>query len=359
MVRNKRGWKALAGATLLLAAGSASASPPKELEEARAAYKQLAASPQGRESPREVQVAKAALKAAETSYKHEKDSTRTRVLSYVALRRIETAGTWGNASLASRQQSEAQAAIQQAQAQQQEGQRRQQLDAEAQRLAQQNEEIQRQAERRQAEEMARSQAEQQTTAQLDAERKAREEAEQKAAAALAELDKANKDLKVREEARGTVLTLSGSVLFASGSSELLPSARDRLSDVADVLKEGEKPLLIEGHTDSTGSDSLNERLSYQRAERVKDFLVTRGVPAQRIDVRGLGEYQPVATNATAEGRANNRRVEIIVERGGQRAVGGSGQQDSSGQPQQQQPADSNPDAQQQHESHDSGQDVPQ
>lgn len=370
MVRSKRGWKALAGATALLAAGSASAGPPKELEEARAAYEQLAASPQGRERPREVQEAKDALKTAEKSYKHDKNSTQTRVLSYVALRRIETAGAWGNASLAARQQSEAQAAMQQAQAQHMEGQRRQQLDAEAQRLAQQNEEIQRQAERRQAEEQARSIAEQQS-AQLESERQAREEAEQKAAAALAELDRANKDLKVREEARGTVLSLSGSVLFASGSSNLLPSARHRLSDVADVLKQGDKPLLIEGHTDSTGSDELNERLSYQRAERVKDFLTTRGVPAERIDVRGMGSYQPVANNNTAEGRANNRRVEIIVERGGQRAVGGSGQQESN-QGQQQQSPGSNPGQQQQspdstpgghHGTHDSdlgaGQDVQQ
>ncbi|NTX64618.1 OmpA family protein [Myxococcus sp. CA051A] len=347
MVRSKRGWKALVGATTLLAAGSASAAPPKELVEARSAYQQLIASPQGRERPREVTEARDALRQAEQAYQDDKDATRTRVLSYVALRKAETAGAWGSAEIAARQQAQAEAALSQAQARQEqqrlsqaqasqqqqandqrlseESSRRQELEAEAQRLAQQNQELQRQTAELQAQQQARSQTEQQSAQQLEAERQARVEAERKASEVLTQLDRANKDLKVREEARGTVLTLSGSVLFASGASDLLPVARDRLADVAQVLKEGDKPLLIEGHTDSQGSDALNERLSYARAERVKEFLINQGVPANRIEARGMGEFRPVATNATAEGRANNRRVEIVVERGGQRAVGGSGQ----------------------------------
>lgn len=352
MVRTKRGWKALVGATTLLAAGSASAAPPKELVEARSAYQQLIASPQGRERPREVTEARDALREAEQAYANDEDSTRTRVLAYVALRRTETAGAWGSAEIAARQQAQAERALSQAQARQEqqrlaqaqaaqqqqlndqrlseESSRRQQLETEAQRLARENQELQRQTAELQAQQQARSQTDQQTTQQLEAERQARLEAERKASAALTQLDRANKDLKVKEEARGTVLTLSGSVLFASGASDLLPVARDRLADVADVLKEGDKPLLIEGHTDSQGSDALNERLSYARAERVKEFLVDQGVPANRIEARGMGEFQPVATNATAEGRANNRRVEIVIERGGQRAVGGSGQEEGTG-----------------------------
>ncbi|MBZ4395363.1 OmpA family protein [Myxococcus faecalis] len=344
MAGSKHGWKALVGASALLVAGSASAAAPKELVEARAAYQQLAASPQGRERPRDVAEARDALRAAEREYQRDEKSQRTRVLSYVALRKAETAGAWGMADIAARQQAQAEVALNQAQAlqeqqrlaqaRQQEGElrlseeaaRRQQVEQEAQQLRAQNEELQRQAQLLQGQQQTQSQADQQAAQQLEAERQARVEAERQAAEAISKLDRANKDLKVREEARGTVLTLSGSVLFASGASDLLPVARDRLADVAQVLKEGDRPLLIEGHTDSQGSDALNERLSYQRAERVKEFLINQGVPANRIEARGMGEYRPVASNSTAEGRANNRRVEIILERGGSRAVGGSGQE---------------------------------
>ncbi|MFY1829883.1 OmpA family protein [Myxococcus fulvus] len=344
MAGSKHGWKALVGASALLMAGSASAAAPRELVEARAAYQQLAASPQGRERPRDVAEARDALRAAEREYQRDEKSQRTRVLSYVALRKAETAGAWGMADIAARQQSQAEVALSQAQAlqeqqrtaqaRQQEGElrlseeaaRRQQVEQEAQQLRAQNEELQRQAQLLQGQQQTQSQADQQAAQQLEAERQARVEAERQAAEAISKLDRANKDLKVREEARGTVLTLSGSVLFASGASDLLPVARDRLADVAQVLKEGDRPLLIEGHTDSQGSDALNERLSYQRAERVKEFLINQGVPANRIEARGMGEYRPVASNSTAEGRANNRRVEIVLERGGSRAVGGSGQE---------------------------------
>ncbi|WP_426733983.1 OmpA family protein [Myxococcus faecalis] len=348
MAGSKHGWKALVGASALLVAGSASAAAPKELVEARAAYQQLAASPQGRERPRDVAEARDALRAAEREYQRDEKSQRTRVLSYVALRKAETAGAWGMAAIAARQQAQAEVALNQAQAlqeqqrlaqaRQQEGElrlseeaaRRQQVEQEAQQLRAQNEELQRQAQLLLGQQQTLSQADQQAAQQLEAERQARVEAERQAAEAIARLDRANKDLKVREEARGTVLTLSGSVLFASGASDLLPAARDRLADVAQVLKEGDRPLLIEGHTDSQGSDALNERLSYQRAERVKEFLINQGVPANRIEARGMGEYRPVASNSTAEGRANNRRVEIILERGGSRAVGGSGQEQQPG-----------------------------
>ncbi|MCP3099072.1 OmpA family protein [Myxococcus sp. K15C18031901] len=340
MVRSKRGWKALIGATALLAAGGASAKEPQELSEARSAYKELVSSRQGRERPREVSEARTALKKAEQAYRRDEDSQKVRVLSYVALRKAETAAALGDADLAARQLAQAQSQLAQGQALQQqasrmrqqdvsrqeewsrqqqagaqqlseESARRQQLEAETQRLASENQVLQ------------------QRTAELEAERQASMDAERKASEALSQLEQANKDLRVSEEARGTVLTLSGSVLFASGKSELLPVARQRLSDVAEVLKQSDNPLLIEGHTDSQGSDELNQRLSYQRAERVKDYLMDRGIPGDRIQVRGLGEYQPVASNSTAEGRANNRRVEIVVERG-QRAVGGSGEKQGTG-----------------------------
>jgi outer membrane protein OmpA-like peptidoglycan-associated protein len=112
-----------------------------------------------------------------------------------------------------------------------------------------------------------------------------------------------------------VITLSGSVLFASNQSTLLPEARSRLEQVADVLlTTSERSIIVEGHTDSQGSDAHNLALSQRRADAVRNSLVQRGYQADLIQARGLGEGQPIASNSDANGRANNRRVEIIIER---------------------------------------------
>jgi outer membrane protein OmpA-like peptidoglycan-associated protein len=137
---------------------------------------------------------------------------------------------------------------------------------------------------------------------------AREEADRRAAAALEEL------AAVKREERGLVLTLSGSVLFKSNEATLLPEAQSRLQQVATALNETKgSAIVIEGHTDSQGSDTFNQALSEKRAQTVKDFLVKSGYDASLIQVSGMGEANPVADNASAEGRANNRRVEIIVK----------------------------------------------
>jgi OOP family OmpA-OmpF porin len=81
-----------------------------------------------------------------------------------------------------------------------------------------------------------------------------------------------------------------------------------------MLKErGDVKIVVEGHTDSIGSDAYNMKLSRQRAEAVKRYLVGHGTAASRITTEGFGKGQPVASNATAEGRAQNRRVEIHVQ----------------------------------------------
>jgi outer membrane protein OmpA-like peptidoglycan-associated protein len=119
--------------------------------------------------------------------------------------------------------------------------------------------------------------------------------------------------KVKEEARGTVITLDGSVLFASGKYDLLPIARQKLTDIAHALKDqGFKKITVEGHTDSRGSESTNRMLSENRAMAVRTLLVSEGIEPDKITAIGLGESRPIADNSTPEGRANNRRVEIIV-----------------------------------------------
>jgi outer membrane protein OmpA-like peptidoglycan-associated protein len=84
--------------------------------------------------------------------------------------------------------------------------------------------------------------------------------------------------------------------------------------VADALKDDEgKHILIEGHTDSRGSEATNLALSQQRANSVRDYFVSRGIPTERITANGLGSNRPVADNSSAEGRADNRRVEIVIQ----------------------------------------------
>ena len=151
-----------------------------------------------------------------------------------------------------------------------------------------------------------------TTEQLSIEQQARIDAELIAANALAELAKL---AAVKEEERGLVITLSGSVLFASNESTLLPTAQDRLNKVADaLLMTKERQLIIEGFTDSQGSSEYNISLSQRRADTVRSYLISRGYPSDLIHTQGIGEERPVADNNSAEGRANNRRVEIVVER---------------------------------------------
>lgn len=119
-------------------------------------------------------------------------------------------------------------------------------------------------------------------------------------------------MEYRQTDRGVVVTL-GDVLFAVGETELLPSAEQNLDDVIDLLEsEPDKDIRIEGHTDSTGPAALNLRLSEERARAVRDALVELGIDASRLNAVGMGEDFPIATNTTEEGRARNRRVDVIV-----------------------------------------------
>jgi outer membrane protein OmpA-like peptidoglycan-associated protein len=152
---------------------------------------------------------------------------------------------------------------------------------------------------------------QQTQAELDKERSARLDAEKKLSSALKSL---NEVAQVKEEQRGIVITLTGSVLFAAGKYKLLPIAKDRLDEVAKALiDQGFKAITVEGHTDSKGSASANLDLSQNRADEVRTYLVSKGIPPAKIKAVGRGEEKPVADNTSTDGQANNRRVEIVVE----------------------------------------------
>lgn len=122
---------------------------------------------------------------------------------------------------------------------------------------------------------------------------------------------------VKEEPRGVVITLSGQLLFPTGEERMSPVARQNLDQVARALAEqpDDTKFDVAGHTDDSGSDAENQRLAKERAQQVADHLVASGIDRSRINVVGYGESQPIAGNDTPQGRATNRRVEIVVHQG--------------------------------------------
>jgi outer membrane protein OmpA-like peptidoglycan-associated protein len=147
----------------------------------------------------------------------------------------------------------------------------------------------------------------------DAARRAEAESSADAARQAADLQRQIDELQAEVTDRGLVLTL-GDVLFTTGSAELQGGASDRLNKLINFLNEyPERLVLIEGHTDSMGSSEYNQGLSQRRSESVKSYLAQQGIATQRLSTSGLGEDQPIASNDSAAGRLQNRRVEIIIE----------------------------------------------
>jgi outer membrane protein OmpA-like peptidoglycan-associated protein len=119
-------------------------------------------------------------------------------------------------------------------------------------------------------------------------------------------------LETRETARGLIVNMSD-VLFDSGKYTLKPGAREKLAKIGGIiLAHPGLKLEVEGHTDNVGSDKYNQRLSEERANSVRDYLVSQGVSADSVTALGLGKTRPVTDNSTAAGRQQNRRVELVV-----------------------------------------------
>lgn len=126
------------------------------------------------------------------------------------------------------------------------------------------------------------------------------------------LEQFNAILTTRDTARGLVVNLSD-VLFDTGKYTLRPLAREKLAKISGiVLAYPDLKLAIEGNTDSVGTDTMNQQLSEKRADSVMDYLAKENIPAASMTAKGLGKTQPVASNDTADGRQQNRRVELIV-----------------------------------------------
>lgn len=265
----------------------ASTAPSRELVDARSAYDDARLSAAAQHTPDRLLEARQALDRAELAHKDDPGSFDEKNLAYIATRRSELAVVYGSYE-ADRQARETAESVYKAR--------------------------QEQIRREQSGELAEARAELGTAqTSLAGTRAELEKAHSETAAALASLGEA---AKVKDEDRGTVITLNGSVLFTSGKSELLPFAQKKLDEIAKALTDtaADRTITVEGHTDSQGNDAFNQKLSQDRADSVRSYLVQRGVKSDHISAVGKGETTPIASNDTAEGRANNRRVEIIIQK---------------------------------------------
>jgi outer membrane protein OmpA-like peptidoglycan-associated protein len=296
-----------------LLVGCGGSQPSAELVDARRSYDEASHSDAKELVPDKVLAARQALDRAEAAHEDSAGSFEEKSLAYIAQRQAMLAMAQGGIAKAQRELEAADhkyretsealrksstEALKENQAQLDKV--RQQLNSQGDQLSQQAQDLK----KKERELEARNK-------ELQGEKSARIEAEKKAAAAMASLAEI---ARVKEEQRGMVITLDGAVLFASGKATLLPIAEQKLGQVAEVLQnqDDSKKIVVEGHTDSVGSDENNRRLSQDRADAVRAFLVTKGVPSARISSVGRGESTPIGDNKTPDGRAMNRRVEIIV-----------------------------------------------
>jgi OmpA-OmpF porin, OOP family len=241
------------------AVGCSTMGPSPALEQARLSYTQAQQNPQiATNAPVAWREAERALQNAERAWKEDEDQEEVQHLAYVAERKVEIA------------------------------------EAEVQRLGEERDRVLLESRSREAQQA-------QQTAQT-------------ATARATKLEQELKELQAKETERGLELTL-GDVLFEVNQANLRPGAMRNLYQLAEFLKQNPtRNVLIEGHTDSTGSEATNLELSRRRAEAVREFLITSGVSPDRVTARGHGETYPIASNDTAAGRQQNRRVEVVVMR---------------------------------------------
>lgn len=243
------------------------ARPPSELQAARAEYARAQAGPAAEHNRAGLIEARQALGEAEAKYQDNSDETSD--YGYVAKRKAQIADTEARTSVAVLNEAEQQKA-----------------EAAKQKMM---------VEKEQAS-LGRS--------------------ERRAKMALDKLG-----LAAKEDQRGTVITVPSATMFATDKSDILPNAKKRLAEIAIAVKEvssegmpqdqGRKIQLI-GYTDDTGSDEHNLDLSKRRAESVSMFFASHGIDQSMIETDGKGEADPVGDNKTKEGRAENRRVEIVI-----------------------------------------------
>ena len=273
----KRATTAVVLSSVLLTACAMSPSSPEGSEDVRTKLTQLQQNPDMMNNARiELRDAEAAVQLAEQPLDSDEEALAAYRI-YMADRMVEIARAKGQTRL---------------------------LEAEREQLGEQRDAARLAARTREADE-AHAEAESARSSQADAAAMSAREAE--------ELQRQIDDLEAEATERGLVLTL-GDVLFASGSAEIQGGTNQNLEKLVNFLEQyPDRQVLIEGHTDNVGSAMFNETLSRQRAESVRRFLTSRGIDGRRLTVSGFGFERPVASNDSATGRQQNRRVEVVIE----------------------------------------------
>ncbi len=279
---------------------------PPQLVSARASYAAAAAGPAATLTPAELVDARQSLDAAEQAFAEDGITDETLDAAYIAQRRAEVAAARGGIAEAEAEKLRNEAEL----ASVREGR----MDAAEAALVASRGEVER-SDRKLAATGAELRA---SDRALASEKKGRAEAEARAKDAMNKLALAA-SLAVKEEPRGTVITLPSNVLFATAKHELLPGAMSKLDAVVEALKsQPDVTILVEGHTDSQGTEGNNLTLAQRRGESVRAYLASKGVPMEQLSSVGIGEGRPIGDNATLDGRAQNRRVEIVVAQREQR-----------------------------------------
>lgn len=252
--------------TCLMSACSSTPQPNAALEQARATYNRAAADPQVVDRARlELSQSKDALDRADTLWRQDEEKRAIEYNAYLATRRAQIAEETARLKAARDEANNSGSTG---------------VDAALQAQTEQTQ---------QARERARA-------------------AEERADALQQELA----SLHARAEGGGYVLTL-GDILFTTGRADLKPGAAPQLDQLASFLqKHPDRTVLVQGFTDNVGSEELNQRLSQQRANAVRNALLVRGVPTSRVRTRGYGEAMPIASNENAGGRQLNRRVQVVI-----------------------------------------------
>lgn len=283
---------------------------PAELIQARTTYTASSSGLTARLSPTELHDAWTVLAKANQEFDEHGDTTMCRDYAYIAQRKLELADAKARTELDRQKIAEAVKAgvvVRDTQVKN----ARSALSSTREQLKDERRDNQATTNQLRATNSAQAQEIEKTAEQLEAEKQARTTAEGRLAGAMKDLATI---AAIKEETRGLVITLSGSILFASNRYALLNTAMTKLDQVAEALKaqDADKRIVVEGHTDSQGSDRINQPLSLNRANAVRTYLVTRGVDSDKITAIGMGSSRPLVDNRSAENRANNRRVEIII-----------------------------------------------
>jgi outer membrane protein OmpA-like peptidoglycan-associated protein len=281
------------GALAVVAAGACGGErlPPKSLSDARDEFHRAKTGVAMQLDPTDVHEADLALQRANDAWANDPDDPNTEDLAIIAQRKAQIAEAEAQAMKSQRDADDSKRQLQDLMSTQLQSARGQ--------LTQTKQQLN------------------QTQQALEDEQKAAAEQKKK----LDDLEARLKDARdtiakiaaVKDDDRGMVITLQGEVLFSTGTWDLKRGAMAKLDQIADALRGKEQPMVVYGHTDNVGSHEMNMDLSQKRANSVREYLIGRGIPQDLITAEGKGPDVPVSDNGSVEGRASNRRVEIVVQ----------------------------------------------